>query len=134
MIPEGYRDHFHDGSILFGSMWIELGEYLGDRLGWRWEVPSAESDPTDFEEGLWCYGLPSTCVLALTVSPEGQFVLFIPRGDVHERYYSLDELSGRIEELEHEHEGFTPVEMDLTDEVLAELLEEWKREQGGEGL
>jgi hypothetical protein len=131
MIPEGYREYFRDGTVFFGSVWIELAEYLADRLGWRFEMQPSEADRPDFEDGFWCYGLAGTCVLALTVSTEGQFVLYIPRGATsEEKYFSLDELAGRLGELEQENEDLTTLPMNLTDEALSGLLEEWKRAQG----
>jgi hypothetical protein len=130
MIPEGYREYFQDQTVVFGSVWIELGEYLANRLGWRWEMESSEADRADFEAGFWCYGPAGTCILALTVSTEGQFVLYIPRGAADERYFALDDLGGRLSEIEQEYEDLSPLRMDLTDELLAGLLQEWKRDQG----
>jgi hypothetical protein len=130
MIPEGYREYFEDQTVFFGSVWIELGEYLADRLQWRWEMQSSEADRADFEDGFWCYGLTGTCVLALTVSTEGQFVLYIPRGATEERYFALDDLGLRLAELEREYEDLSPLQMDLTDELLSDLLQEWRRDQG----
>jgi hypothetical protein len=130
MIPEGYREYFQDQTVFFGSVWIELGEYLTDRLGWRWEMQTSDADRADFEGGFWCYGPAGTCVLALTVSTEGQFVLFVPRGAAEERYFTLDDLGGRLAELEQEHEDLSPLQMDLTDEALSGLLQVWRHDQG----
>jgi hypothetical protein len=130
MIPEGYREYFHDQTVFFGSVWIELGEFLADRLGWRWEMRSSEADRADFEDGFWCYGLPGTCILALTVSTEGQFVLYIPRGATDERYFALDHLGERLAELEREYDDLSALQIDLTDELLFDLLQAWRRDQG----
>jgi hypothetical protein len=132
MIPEGYREYFQDQTVFFGSVWIELGEYLDDRLGWRWEMQSSEANRDDFEAGFWCYGFAGTCVLALSVSTEGQFVLYIPRAAADERYFALGDLGLRLAELEQAHEDLSPLRLDLTDEVLSGVLQEWRREQGTE--
>jgi hypothetical protein len=103
------------------AIWINLGSFLRDRLGWHFER----------EENVirWCFGLEGAARLVLTVS-DGRLHFYNADTDSDvAKVVQIEDLDRWLKQNEGRYEGLTTLQIDNEADYIASHLDEWRDEQ-----
>lgn len=129
--PASYQATCREWAVADGQLrrWLALGELLGGRPGWHFELANLESGPGI----MWGFGIRRAARLVVTV-PDS-YLLYDSDADEAGRHLDCEhpfatvpELLAWLEAHEAEHEGLTPLQKELLPLVLANNLSEWRGE------